>query len=135
MGLYKIVYKRYASLYFKTLVDKDDNELIVLELIYHFVEYFRQIFWFICELDIIFDYHNAYYIVEEIIDSGYIQESDNKSILKNYNYKKKKKKVKNKIMIDYYLKYFKCFLFLYNILLFIINYIIFKLKQFFNIFI
>ena len=34
---YKIVYKRYASLYFITIVDKDENELIVLELIHTFV--------------------------------------------------------------------------------------------------
>jgi Clathrin adaptor complex small chain len=34
----KIVYKRYASLYFVTCVEKDDNELMVLETIHHFVE-------------------------------------------------------------------------------------------------
>lgn len=34
---YKIIYKRYASLYFITIVDKDENELIVLELIHTFV--------------------------------------------------------------------------------------------------
>jgi len=82
-GEYKIVYKRYASLYFITLVDKDDNELIVLELIHHFVECLDRYFGSVCELDIIFNYHKAYYIVEEIIASGFIQESDKKSILKN----------------------------------------------------
>ncbi len=35
---YKIVYKRYASLYFVTIVDKDDNELYILEIIHHYVE-------------------------------------------------------------------------------------------------
>ena len=34
---YKIVYKRYASLYFIAIVDKDENELIILELIHTFV--------------------------------------------------------------------------------------------------
>ena len=34
---YKIVYKRYASLYFITIVDKDENELIILELMQSFV--------------------------------------------------------------------------------------------------
>ena len=52
-GEYKIVYKRYASLYFITLVDKDDNELIVLELIHHFVECLDRYFGSVCELDII----------------------------------------------------------------------------------
>ena len=51
-GEYKIVYKRYASLYFITLVDKDDNELTVLELIHHFVEFLDRYFGSVCELDI-----------------------------------------------------------------------------------
>ena len=34
---YKIVYKRFASLYFITIVDKEDNELIILELMQSFV--------------------------------------------------------------------------------------------------
>ena len=34
---WKIVYKRFASLYFITIVDKDENELIVLELMQSFV--------------------------------------------------------------------------------------------------
>lgn len=32
------VYKRYASLYFVCGVDPADNELLVLEVIHHFVE-------------------------------------------------------------------------------------------------
>ena len=82
-GEYKIVYKRYASLYFITLVDKDDNELIILELIHHFVECLDRYFGSVCELDIIFNYHKAYYIIEEILAAGFIQESDKKSIIKN----------------------------------------------------
>ena len=82
-GEYKIVYKRYASLYFITLVDKADNELIILEMIHHFVECLDRYFGSVCELDIIFNYHKAYYIVEEILAAGFIQESDKKSIIKN----------------------------------------------------
>ena len=83
MGLYKIVYKRYASLYFITLVDKDDNELIVLELIHHFIECLDRYFGSVWESNIIFNYHKAYYIIEGIIASGFIQESDKKNTLKN----------------------------------------------------
>jgi len=82
-GEYKIVYKRYASLYFITLVDKDDNELIILEMIHHFVECLDRYFGSVCELDIIFNYHKAYYIIEEILAAGFIQESDKKCIIKN----------------------------------------------------
>ena len=81
-GEYKIIYKRYASLYFITLCDKNDNELMVLELIHHFVEVLDRYFGSVCELDIIFNFHKAYYIVEEIIAAGYVQESDKKGILK-----------------------------------------------------
>lgn len=34
----KIIARRYASLYFVFCVDKDDNELLMLEVIHHFVE-------------------------------------------------------------------------------------------------
>lgn len=34
----KVIYKRYASLFFIACVDKDENELIVLEQIHLFVE-------------------------------------------------------------------------------------------------
>lgn len=82
-GEYKIIYKRYASLYFITLCDKDDNELMVLEMIHHFVEILDRYFGSVCELDIIFNVHKAYYIIEEIVAAGYIQESDKKGILKS----------------------------------------------------
>ncbi len=81
-GEYKIIYKRYASLYFITLCDKDENELIILEMLHHFVEVLDRYFGSVCELDIIFNYHKAYYVIEEIIAAGYVQESDKKAILK-----------------------------------------------------
>ena len=34
----KVIYKRYASLFFIACVDKSDNELIILEQIHLFVE-------------------------------------------------------------------------------------------------
>ena len=79
-GQYKIIYKRYASLYFICVTDKDDNELISLELIQHFVECLDRYFVNVCELDIIFNFHKAYYIIEEILSAGYIQESDRAEI-------------------------------------------------------
>lgn len=81
-GQYKIIYKRYASLYFICLTDKEDNELITLELIQHYVECLDRYFGNVCELDIIFNYHKAYYIIEEILSAGIIQESDKKAIMK-----------------------------------------------------
>ena len=44
---------------------------------------FRQLFWLILRFRYYFNNHKTYYIVEEILDVGFIQESDKKSIIKN----------------------------------------------------
>ena len=64
---YKIVYKRYASLYFITIVDKDQNELIVLELMQSFVEILDKYFGNVCELDLIFNFHKVQLAVFRLI--------------------------------------------------------------------
>ena len=51
----KLVYKRYASLYFALAVDDDENELIVLEMIQHYVEILDRYFGSVCELDLIYN--------------------------------------------------------------------------------
>lgn len=53
---------RYASLYFITIVDKDDNELLELETIHHFVEVLDKYFGNVCELDIIFNFHKVFFL-------------------------------------------------------------------------
>lgn len=60
---YKIVYKRFASLYFITIVDKDQNEFIVLELMQSFVEILDKYFGNVCELDLIFNFHKVKYLL------------------------------------------------------------------------
>ena len=47
---YKIVFKRYASLYFITIVDKEENELFTLEIIHHYVEVLDKYFGNVCFL-------------------------------------------------------------------------------------
>ncbi|CAI0427445.1 unnamed protein product, partial [Linum tenue] len=118
---YKVVYKRYASLYFCMCIDDEDNELEALEVIHHFVEildrYFGSVselvtviltfvcgadmlasiivlnsaaiaFSFItrvlqvCELDLIFNFHKAYYILDELLIAGELQESSKKTVAK-----------------------------------------------------
>jgi AP-1 complex subunit sigma 1/2 len=79
---YKIVYKRYASLYFIAICDKEDNELLILEIIHHFVEVLDKYFGNVCELDLIFNFHKAYYILDELLLGGFIQEPSKKIILK-----------------------------------------------------
>jgi len=50
-------YIRYASLFFVTIVDKEINELKVLEILHHFVECLDKYFGNVCELDLIFNFH------------------------------------------------------------------------------
>ena len=78
----KIVYKRYASLYFLCAIESDDNELISLELIHRYVELLDKYFGSVCELDIIFNFEKAYFILDEFLIGGEIQESSKKLVLK-----------------------------------------------------
>jgi len=78
---YKIVYKRYASLYFAMCVDTDDNELIALETLHHFVVTLDQYFGNVCELDIIFNFHRVYFIVDELFMAGELQETSKKAAI------------------------------------------------------
>ncbi|KAK6911283.1 AP complex, mu/sigma subunit [Dillenia turbinata] len=77
---YKIIYKRYASLYFCMCIDQDDNELEVLEMIHHYVEILDRYFGSVCELDLIFNFHKAYYILDELLLAGELQESSKKTV-------------------------------------------------------
>ncbi|KAI1282028.1 AP-1 complex subunit sigma-2 [Halotydeus destructor] len=78
----KIVYKRYASLYFLCAIEKDDNELICLEIIHRYVELLDKYFGSVCELDIIFNFEKAYFILDELLIGGEIQETSKKTVLK-----------------------------------------------------
>lgn len=71
----KIVYRRYASLYFIAGIEAEDNELLALEIIHRYVEQMDRYFGNVCELDIIFNFQRAYYILDEIIVAGEIIES------------------------------------------------------------
>lgn len=77
----KIVYKRYASLYFVAAIEPDDNELITLEMIHRYVELLDKYFGNVCELDIIFNFEKAYYILNELVIGGEIQETSKKRVI------------------------------------------------------
>ena len=56
---YKLVYRRYAGLFFTIAVDINDNELACLETIHLFVELLDQYFSNVCELDIVFNFNKV----------------------------------------------------------------------------
>lgn len=77
----KVVYKRYASLYFLCAIEQTDNELICLETIHRYVEILDKYFGSVCELDIIFNFEKAYFILDEFLLAGEVQEVSKKQIL------------------------------------------------------
>ena len=80
---YKIVYKRFAGLYFLLCIDYNDNELANLELIQLFVEVLDRYFGNVCELDLIFNFHKVYAVVDELIIGGEVAEISKEIILNN----------------------------------------------------
>lgn len=78
----KVVYKRYASLYFCCAIEQSDNELLSLEIIHRYVELLDKYFGSVCELDIIFNFEKAYYMLDELLVGGEISETSKKNVLK-----------------------------------------------------
>ncbi|PWZ03858.1 putative APS1-AP-1 complex subunit, partial [Testicularia cyperi] len=79
----KVVYRRYASLFFVTGISQGDNELVTLEIIHRYVEVLDRYFGNVCELDLIFNFQKAYAILDELIIAGEMQESSKKSVLRS----------------------------------------------------
>jgi AP-2 complex subunit sigma-1 len=77
----KIVYRKYAGLYFIFGMDVSDNELLAMETIHLFVELMDQYFSNVCELDIVFHFNKVYNILDELILAGEVQDSSKHSIL------------------------------------------------------
>lgn len=82
---HKVVYRRYASLYFICGIMPDvDNELLTLEIIHRYVETMDTYFGNVCELDIIFNFSKAYDILNEILMcDGSIAESSKRDVLQH----------------------------------------------------
>jgi AP-2 complex subunit sigma-1 len=78
---YKVIYRRYAGLYFSMCVDVTDNELAYLESVHLFVEILDHYFSNVCELDLVFNFHKVYLILDEFILGGELQETSKKVIL------------------------------------------------------
>nr|XP_033814784.1 AP-1 complex subunit sigma-3 [Geotrypetes seraphini] len=79
----KLVYKRYASLYFCCAIEDQDNELLTLEIVHRFVELLDKYFGNVCELDIIFNFEKAYFLLDEFLMGGEIQDTSKLSVVKS----------------------------------------------------
>eukprot|EP01013_Petalomonas_cantuscygni_P016792 TRINITY_DN33850_c0_g1_i1.p2 TRINITY_DN33850_c0_g1~~TRINITY_DN33850_c0_g1_i1.p2 ORF type:complete len:166 (+),score=24.49 TRINITY_DN33850_c0_g1_i1:65-499(+) len=78
---YKLIYRRYASLFFIVGVDGHENELSILELIHALVETYDRYFVEVCELDVMYQLDKAHFILEEMVLNGYIVETNKALIL------------------------------------------------------
>lgn len=78
---YKLIYRRYAGLFFTIAVDVQDNELSYLESIHLFVELLDSYFANVCELDIVFNFNKVYMILDEYMLAGEIEETSKREIL------------------------------------------------------
>ena len=76
----KVIYRRYASLYFLVGVDEHENELAIYEFIHCVVETLDRHFGNVCELDIMFHLEKAHYVLDEMVANGAVLET-NKAIV------------------------------------------------------
>ncbi|KAL9272962.1 AP-2 complex subunit sigma-like protein [Drosera capensis] len=78
---HKVIYRRYAGLFFSMCVDITDNELAYLECIHLFVEILDHFFSNVCELDLVFNFHKVFLILDEFILAGELMETSKKAII------------------------------------------------------
>lgn len=71
----RVVYRRYASLFFLVGIDEEENELGILEFIHCMVETLDKWFSNVCELDIMFSLETAHFILDEMLMNGCITET------------------------------------------------------------
>ena len=72
---YKVIFKRYAGVYFTLCVDQHDNELSYMEIVHLFVEMLDRYFGNVCELDLVYNFHKVYTILDEFFLAGEVQET------------------------------------------------------------
>ncbi|KPA84486.1 putative clathrin assembly sigma-adaptin protein complex 4 [Leptomonas pyrrhocoris] len=91
---YKLIYRRYASLYFIVGVDNtprqspvasydvfQENDLSIMEFIQAVMEAFDAYFESACELDLMYNSEKAYFILEEMLANGRIAEMNAYNVL------------------------------------------------------
>eukprot|EP00933_Yihiella_yeosuensis_P004988 TRINITY_DN10939_c0_g5_i1.p1 TRINITY_DN10939_c0_g5~~TRINITY_DN10939_c0_g5_i1.p1 ORF type:complete len:157 (-),score=21.50 TRINITY_DN10939_c0_g5_i1:84-554(-) len=73
---HKIIYRHFATLYFVFVADSAESELGVLDLIQVFVQVLDSCFENVCELDLIYHFDRVNYILDEIVMSGMVLETN-----------------------------------------------------------
>ena len=68
-------------MYFVFCVDESESELGILDLVQVFVETLDRCFENVCELDLVYNFHKVYMILDEFFLSGEIQETSKARIM------------------------------------------------------
>jgi AP-4 complex subunit sigma-1 len=89
---YKVIYRRYASLFFIVgtvpeyhggkVYDNRTNELGMLEFIHTMVETMDRWAGSICELDIMYQMEQVHFLLDEMVMNGYVVETNKSNILR-----------------------------------------------------
>lgn len=80
----KLIYRNYATLYFVFCVDSAESELGILDLIQVFVESLDKFYSNVCELDLIFNSDSICHLLDEIIQSGMVLETNINNIISKF---------------------------------------------------
>ncbi|KAK2964922.1 Adaptor protein complex 4 (AP-4), sigma subunit [Blattamonas nauphoetae] len=78
---YRIIFKRFASLYFIVGTSDEEIELEMIELIQLFVETLDYYFESVCEFDIMANLDRVHFILNEMIANGHVVSTGRKEIL------------------------------------------------------
>ena len=78
---YKLITRRYASLFFTVAVDINDNELLTLETIHFLVETLNSYFKDVSEMHIIFNFYKVYEIMDNYIVAGEVLDVNQQEII------------------------------------------------------
>ncbi|EER08986.1 AP-3 complex subunit sigma-2, putative [Perkinsus marinus ATCC 50983] len=75
----RIVYRsswHFATLYFAFIVDHTESDLATLDLIQVFVQALDNAFDSVCELDLVYHFDKANYVLDEVVMGGLVLESN-----------------------------------------------------------
>ena len=69
-------------MYFVAGIDGGDNELLALEGIHLLVEALDLYFGNVCELDLVFNFHKAHWLVDELVVGGRLVEPSRRAAVR-----------------------------------------------------
>ena len=80
---HRIIYRKYATLFFVFVVDDGENELAMIDLIQNCVQLLEKNFPDVCEYHLVFNPDLLYSIMDEVVMDGMVTEINIKEIHDN----------------------------------------------------